>query len=324
MPHGISWNVRSRGAADGAPILLLHGFTWDGSLWDPVADALGPAFRVHAVDLPGHGSTTGWPADPTFGAVAAAIVSLAARLQREDPGRRPLILAGYSLGARLALQAALLATRHPPVAMPLGSLVLVSGTAGIALPDERARRSQSDAMLAADLRKDGIERFVDRWERLPVFDSPVKLPQPLRAALRAVRLAQSPEGLARSLELMGQGRMPPMWDDLGRLQVPTLLVAGAEDRKYRKLAEQLGAAIPRATLRIMPGCGHSVPLEAPDSLAKALADFAAAGSAAAGSVTSCSAASGSAASGSAASCSATSGSAASGSIALGPGLPADR
>jgi len=83
----------------GAPLVLLHGFTGAGSAFDHLREVLGPRFRVTAPDLPGHGNSpeaTGWD---------DAVDELRDALPRE-----PFFVAGYSMGARLALAFAL---RHP-------------------------------------------------------------------------------------------------------------------------------------------------------------------------------------------------------------------
>ena len=77
-------------------LALLHGFTGTGRSFDHLRDRLDATFRVLAPDLPGHGSSpdaTGW--DDALDSIAAAL------------GEGPLFLAGYSMGARLALGYAL-------------------------------------------------------------------------------------------------------------------------------------------------------------------------------------------------------------------------
>ena len=255
------WKTRSWGAEAGEPLLLLHGFTWDGSLWAPVVEAMGPTWHATAVDLPGHGGS-GWPPEPTFVGVAQAIATLARNLS--DAGST---LVGYSLGARLALQAALIAPEA------FSRLVFGGGTAVIADPAERERRVEQDAALAADLRQHGLERFVTSWEAKPLFATQDRLRPETRLALRQVRLSQDPEGLARSLEILGQGRMPSLRERLPELKLPVLLVVGAADAAYTGIAEQMHDALPTSDLVVVPGSGHAIPLEAPLALALAIRKF---------------------------------------------------
>jgi pimeloyl-ACP methyl ester carboxylesterase len=68
--------------------------------------------------------------------------------------------------------------------------------------------------------------------------------------------------------------MAPVWDRLGELTMPTLVVAGAEDEKFAALASRLAGAIgANAELALVAGCGHAVPLEAPAEFARLVGDF---------------------------------------------------
>src|SRR5437588_8107805 len=134
--------------------LLLHGFTHTGSSWDPVIAALGERYRVVAPEIRGHGAAT--EAVPvTLEAVMADLDSLSA------PGA--FTLAGYSMGGRIALHAAL--------AMPtrIRRLVLIGASPGIADPREREERRLDDERLASEIERVGIEEFVRRWAETPVL-----------------------------------------------------------------------------------------------------------------------------------------------------------
>jgi 2-succinyl-6-hydroxy-2,4-cyclohexadiene-1-carboxylate synthase len=168
---------------------------------------------------------------------------------------------GYSLGGRVALQ---LALTHPD---RVDRLVLVSASPGIAHPAERAARVASDAALAQLLEREGIDAFVERWERLPLWAS--QSPE-LRARLRAERLRRNSVGLANSLRGAGQGTAPPVLDRLAELAMPVTIVVGALDEKYVSLGRRMADTIPRARLVVVPNAGHAVHLEQPDIFASAV------------------------------------------------------
>ena len=240
----------------GAPLVLLHGFTGAGSAFDHLRETLGARFRVNAPDLPGHGGSpeaTGW--DDALEALRAAL----------PPD--PFFLAGYSMGARLALAFAL---RHPA---RVRSLVLESGSPGIEDPAERGRRRSEDDQLAAFALREGVAAFVARWEEHPTLSGLRDLPAPLATALRARRLRGSAAGLASALRHLGAGAQPPLWNELAGLRLPTLLLAGEGDAKFSEIARRMAARIPAARLRLLPGCGHSPHLEAPARYAEAAVAF---------------------------------------------------
>jgi 2-succinyl-6-hydroxy-2,4-cyclohexadiene-1-carboxylate synthase len=248
----------------GAPLVLLHGFTGGAENWRPLSAAWAGRFRTIAVDLLGHGRSDA-PADPARYRMERCVADLAAAL--DQLGQPGVSVLGYSMGGRIAL--------HFAAAYPerVRALVLESASPGLAAPEERAARVAADEALARQLERDGLEAFVDYWERLPLFASQARLPESVRAVQRAQRLCNNPQGLANSLRGLGTGAQPSLWERLPELHAPTLLVAGALDAKFTAIARQMAAALPAAQLASVPEAGHTVHLERPDVFATLVADF---------------------------------------------------
>ena len=118
--------------------------------------------------------------------------------------------------------------------------------------------------LADAIERDGVPAFVDRWERIPLFSTQPRLPEDLRARLRAQRMANRPHGLANSLRGMGAGAQTSLWPRLDALTMPALLIAGAEDHKYSEMAAAMADRMPAAGVCIVPDAGHAVHLERPE------------------------------------------------------------
>jgi 2-succinyl-6-hydroxy-2,4-cyclohexadiene-1-carboxylate synthase len=180
--------------------------------------------------------------------------------------RRAAVL-GYSMGGRAALALAIAAPER------VGALILESTSPGLRDPEVRLARASQDALLAEAIERDGIQAFVDEWERLPLFESQAALPAPARAALRAQRLRNSPVGLANSLRGFGQGVMMPLHDFLPQIHVPTLIVTGAADARYCQLGREMAERIPGSLLEIVAGAGHTVHLEQPARFQRLVLDF---------------------------------------------------
>lgn len=250
---GLAYNVERVGS--GPPLVLLHGFTGSVATWQPFVPALATRFETIAIDLPGHGASDA-PDDPARYRMPRVVADLGMLLDRLNAERAAWL--GYSMGGRVAL--------HFAVAWParVAALIVEGASPGITGATERAARVRNDEALALSIERDGVPAFVDRWEALPLFASQARLPASVRRAQRQQRLAASATGLANSLRGLGQGVEPPLHDRLGAISAPTLLLAGALDTKFERLAREMAAAVPHARVEVIPGAGHAAHLEAPE------------------------------------------------------------
>ncbi len=227
--------------------VALHGFTGCPAMWS--------ALRVQALPLLGHSREVLANGSETFTSEVNRIASLLAPATE---------LIGYSLGARLALS---IARAHPS---KVAHLTLISGNPGLRTAIERQNRIASDAAWIDQLHTEGMEAFVSSWEQLPLWASQATLPPRLRHSLKTQRLQHDPVQLAHALKALGTGVMPPLWDSLPAIDIPTHLVVGSEDTKYRGIAREMQSALPKATLTILPACGHNPILEQPTLLQRLL------------------------------------------------------
>jgi len=236
--------------------LLLHGFTGSRASFDHLAPLVGDLLTAECVDLPGHGA-----AEVEVSGFDEVIELLAARLD----GRTTLI--GYSQGARLALG---LAVRHPE---KVERLVLESGSPGLHRRHDRVLRRRADDALASLLESDGVDSFIAVWEQHPLFSGIRALPGQVQEQLRERRGAHRAAGLALALRAMGQGAQPDFWPALATLRVPTLLLTGAADTKYTRLARRMSVELPLAWRVALQGVGHAPHLEAPQAWAAEVRSF---------------------------------------------------
>ncbi len=259
---GFSLNVETWG--EGAPLVLLHGFTGSSRAWAEFGELLGRSFRCIAVDLVGHGDSDA-PGDLWRYRIEQAAADAVAAVRSLGVERGAWL--GYSMGGRTAVAVA--CTRPEAVS----ALVTIGASPGIADEAERTARRRADDALADRIEQEGIEAFVAYWESLPLWASQARLPAVLREAQRAVRLANAPRGLANSLRGMGAGAQPPFHDALRRLRVPFLALAGELDSKYARAAAEMATLVPRGRVEIIAGAGHAAQLEAPAQTAAAVTRF---------------------------------------------------
>jgi 2-succinyl-6-hydroxy-2,4-cyclohexadiene-1-carboxylate synthase len=259
--NGLKLNIE--GSGDGPAVMLLHGFT--GSSRSLLSFARSwPGFSTIAVDVIGHGLSDA-PDDASRYTMDAFIADLDALI--EVLSLEKVALLGYSMGGRIALRFAL---QHPE---RLWALVLESASPGIEDDAERVARVQSDETLAQHLERDGLESFIDYWQSIPMWASQASLPQEKRDALRAQRLQNSVTGLANSLRGMGAGADAYVMEDLRRVEVPSLLIAGGLDTKYRDLGLEMHERLPNSSIQVLDGAGHAAHFETPAAFAGAVFDF---------------------------------------------------
>ena len=230
-------------------IVLLHGFSGTHRAWDGVAAQLHPErYLPRAPDLPGHGEAAEAPRPITFPGCVEHVLD-------EAPAR--FTLCGYSLGGRVALHVALAAPER------VARLVLVSSTAGIEDPAERARRRHSDERLAQELEDGPFEDFIERWRSQPLFAAD---PPEVGALAREDQRRNRPDALAAVLRGVGSGEMDPLWNRLVELTMPVTVLVGDRDAKFIALGERMVELLPDAELILAPG-GHGLPLENPTAVA---------------------------------------------------------
>jgi 2-succinyl-6-hydroxy-2,4-cyclohexadiene-1-carboxylate synthase len=237
-------------------VVLLHGFSGTHRAWDDVVARLHPErYLPRALDLPGHGDA----ADTRgVGGEAITFAGCVEHVLARSPKR--FVLAGYSLGGRVALQLALIAPER------VSRLVLVSTSAGIEDPAERAQRRLADNRLAEELESIPFEDFIERWRTQPLFADE---PREVGVLAREDQRRNRPEALAAVLRGIGTGEMDPLWGRLPELRMPVTVLVGDRDAKYLALGERMVELLPEAGLLLAPG-GHGLPLENPEAVARAI------------------------------------------------------
>ncbi len=227
----------------------MHGFTQTSACWGEFGGLLARSHEVVPIDAPGHGAGA-----PVVSDLWGAGSLVAARL-----GGGTLV--GYSMGGRIAMHAALAGHQ-------VDRLILISATAGIDDDSERWARRRADDALADHVEAVGVEEFVAEWLAAPMFS---RLP-PDPGCL-AARRSNTATGLAMSLRTCGVGTQDPLWDRLGELTMPVLVLAGADDEKFTALAHRLANGIDHSELVVVPSAGHACHSEHPAAVAEIVVDW---------------------------------------------------
>ncbi len=237
--HGSTTNTKR--------VAFVHGFTQTCKSWTPLLHKLPNTYQYVTIDAPGHGESSLVVGD--LSQTADQLVAAAG----------PAVYCGYSMGARMCLHAAL---AHPEV---VTGLVLISGTAGIDDESERHKRHHADQLLAQHILDTGIDQFIDEWLAQPMFNT-----LPVDEADRALRKVNTASGLASNLITTGTGSQHPLWDRLGELRMPVLIIAGANDAKFVAIAQRMHRSMTSSQLEIVTNAGHTVHYEQPEVVASLL------------------------------------------------------
>lgn len=243
------------GTDDRAPVVFLHGLTFDRRMWRPVMDTLArvePGRRALAFDLPGHGDSPGWP--------AYDVDSLADGVHRavEAAALPAPVVVGHSMSAVVAT---VYAAQYP-----------VQGVINVDQPLQVEPFARFVRSLADDLRG---PRFADVWDRFEASMHAELLPPAAQALVAATRRPRQDlvvgywhDVLERSPEELGAWAGDVL-AELRAREVPYVVVSGAEvGADYRRWLEE---KLPQAEIVVWPDSGHFPHLAHPDRFAQIVA-----------------------------------------------------
>lgn len=232
--------------------VLMHYLGGSHRTWFPTLPYLDRAFRCVALDMPGFGEAAGIEG-----------YDVASMANQVDETIRHLhlknvILVGHSMTGKVALA---LAARQPDY---LRRLVLVA-------PSPPGPQPMSEQNRQAQAAYDGVrqqaETFVDGA-------CSARLPDALREVAIADAQSAAPEAFhAWALH----GSREDLREQIGRLELPAMMVLGSEDGNVPGVEAQLDvmrAHLPRGEVEIIDGAGHLMPMQTPQALAERMLTFA--------------------------------------------------
>lgn len=255
--HHVEW-----GDADAPAMVLLHGISSHGRIWDPFARAFCDRYRLIALDQRGHGETT-WPDGPDY-TTDHFVGDLEALV--DSWGLDRFVLAGQSMGGMNTIA---YAARHP---------------------DRVTHAIAVDIPPALDRTRDPMYPYykVIAEQGHPLLDSPDVAfsftrannstigDAALRHRLRYL-LKQQPDGrwIERHDPRVSYHWQPAdLWDELPKVTAPALIVRGGKSHALSaKTAERMRAAFPNAELLTAAEAGHTVVEDQPVEFIAAVESF---------------------------------------------------
>ena len=224
----------------GTPVILIHGFGGDLNNWLFNHDALAAKRVVHALDLPGHGSSAKDVGDGSVGFFAEVVTGFADALGIEQAH-----LVGHSMGGAIALAVARAAPARVASITLIGSAGLGSDIDGDYL----------EGFIAAERRKD-LKPHVEK-----LFSDPALVTRQLvndLLAFKRIDGVTAALGTIREAFASGGAQAEVMRDVAG--SVPTLVIWGAGDRIIP--ASHADGLPDGVDCTVLDGQGHMVQMEA--------------------------------------------------------------
>jgi pimeloyl-ACP methyl ester carboxylesterase len=227
-------------------LIFIHGSGSDHTGWVQQYSQLHKQFNIVAVDLPGHGASTG-SGENTVENYCLWIKKILDNLKPPKP-----ILIGHSLGAAITLRFAL---NYP---QDIVGIVPVGGGIKMPVNPDLLAGLKTNPALAIEL----ISKFSLAKENRP------KLFEPLKNSLAKANLDVLYGDLSACAKL-------DLREDINKINLPTLVICGEQDKMTpADLSRQIASAITGAQLRLIAGAGHMVMLEKPEDFNAAISKFA--------------------------------------------------
>lgn len=243
----------------GLPVVFVHGFPLDHTMWDAQIAEFSGDCQVLAPDLRGFGASGVTPGIVTMERFADDLAELADGVGIASQG---VVLCGLSMGGYIAFQ---FLRKYAGL---LRGLVLCNTRATADSDEVRENRYR----LAAAVRQDGSEVVIRQMLPKLLAEQTRKERPDCVTRLEDMMRRASPEGIAAAA--LGMAERPDSTALLSSVPCPTLVVAGEFDvlsppSEMRMMAN----AIPGARFEVIPGAGHMTPLERPDEFNAILRDY---------------------------------------------------
>jgi len=250
-------NIEYRDEGNGPPVVFIHAFPLNQTMWHDQVAALRNRYRTITLDLRGFGHSDAPPGPYSMDQMAADVRGLLSFLNIDQA-----VLVGLSMGGYIALAF----YRNYPDAVR--AMVLADTRASADTHEARRRRIDS----ADKAEKEGSRAIAEDMVPLLLGHTTTDTLPSIVERVRGVIQSNSPEGIAGAQRGMSTRRDSTYI--LPGIDFPVLIIVGSEDELTPpQEAESLRSGIPGARLRVIANAGHLSNLEQPEHFNAELIDF---------------------------------------------------
>lgn len=259
---GIKIHYQENGS--GHPLVFLHEYAGDHRSWDWQVRTFSPYYRCVTISNRGY-PPSDCPQDASAYGQDIVMADIIAVLDRLDIACAHLV--GLSQGAYTALRLAMAYRKR------ISAVVAAAGGSG-SIAAERDGFI-AEALAVADLMV-GTNAIPAEAMGLGPTRIQLKDKHPEVWAQAVRQFAEHPAHAAAHTLREVQVKRPPLYEfeaDLAAVEAPVLLMVGDEDGSCLKVNVWLKSIMPSARLAVLPGCGHALNLEEPETFNRLVAEF---------------------------------------------------
>ncbi len=238
-------SIFTEGSLNKKPIVLIHGFPYDHTMWDKQIDELKSQYYCVSYDIRGLGESPIGDGQYTMESFVDDLEAIINELKLDKP-----VLCGLSMGGYISLRAI---ERNE------------SNYSGIILCDTRSSSDTDEGKIkrAENIMKintSGVKQFVSEF--VPMCFSVKSITDSNEEYSRVLNKSLNSNAIGVKGCLLAMAGRTDTTRYLNEIRIPTLLLCGEDDRLTPPdIMELMAEQIPNAHLEIVPGAGHMAPIE---------------------------------------------------------------
>lgn len=255
--NNIQMNYAERGLPQGLPVVFIHGFPFNHSMWEPQMKALPNHIRAITYDVRGHGESDVADGQYTLEFFVDDLIGLLDHLVIPQA-----VLCGLSMGGYIALRAV---ERRP------------DRIKGLVLCDTRSETDPNEGKIKRSatikaIKYDGVAPFAENFVKAVFAEKTFQANPAAVEMIKSSIMSNSPIGICGTA--LALACRTDTTNSLAQINVPTLIMVGELDKLTPlEAAHSLHEKIPHSQLRIIPQAAHMSNLENPAEFNKHLIEF---------------------------------------------------